>query len=276
MPRRVALQPHHVTLMAESLSLHDQQFRLSRHIRDPQHNPPPPDIEDRRLQIYRELFYNNLEDLLANNFPVIRRILDGERWHALIRAFLRDHRSKTPLFPEIGREFLRFLEARQQAAAQAGTNDPPYLLELAHYEWVELALEIEDTRIEDIPHDPAGDLGHGVPIASPWAWALAYLWPVHQLGPGNLPEQPPEQPTFLLVRRGNDQRVHFSQINALTFRLLQRLEEFPEHSGRQHLAALAAEASAADPESFVQQGLHMLSQLHSGGAILGTRPQAKE
>jgi len=259
--------------MAEpSLSLHDQQFRLSRHIRDPDNNPPPPHVEERRLHIYRELFYNNLEDLLASNFPVIRRILGDTQWHALIRAFLRDHRSKTPLFPEIGREFLRFLETRQEANA----GDPLYLLELAHYEWVELALEIEDTRIEDIAHDPSGDLGRGIPVASPLAWALAYLWPVHQLGPNHLPEQPPEQPTFLLVRRGNDQRVHFSQINALTFRLLQHLEEFPAQTGLQHLTALAVEAGAPDQEAFVQQGLHMLSQLHSGGAILGTRPKAKE
>lgn len=259
--------------MAEPSSLHDQQFRLSRYIRDPELSPTPSGIEDRRLKIYRELFYNNLEDLLANNFPVIRRILDRTQWHALVRAFLRDHRSKTPLFPEIGREFLRFLETRQHA----GAGDPPWLLELAHYEWVELALEIEESRVEDVAHDRNGDLGRGIPVSSPLAWALAYLWPVHQLGPDHVPDQPPDQPTFLLVRRGDDQRVHFSQINALTFRLLQRLGEFPDQTGLEHLAALAVEAGASDQDAFVQQGLHMLSQLHSGGAILGTRPKkAKE
>src|SRR3546814_30223 len=121
--RRHVLSPRRRdTPMVESLSLHDQQFRLSHHIRDPEHNPPPPGIEDRRLQIYRELFYNNLEDLLASNFPVIRRILDDARWHALVCAFLRDHRSKTPLFPEIGREFLRFVEARRDAGDRKSTR----------------------------------------------------------------------------------------------------------------------------------------------------------
>lgn len=259
--------------MAEpALTLRDQQFRLSRHIRDPEHNPPPPGIEDRRLQIYRELFYNNLEDLLSSNFPVIRRILDHGRWHTLIRAFLRDHRCKTPLFPEIGREFLRFVEARRDA----GVDDPPYLLELAHYEWVELALEIDEARVDDTAHDAHGDLGQGVPVASPLAWALAYVWPVHQIGPDYLPAQPPAQPTFLLVRRGPDKRVHFSQINALTFRLLQRLGEFPDQTGLEHLSALAAEAGTPDREGFTRQGLHMLSQLHGSGAILGTRPTARE
>ncbi|HPO24365.1 MAG TPA: putative DNA-binding domain-containing protein, partial [Arenimonas sp.] len=45
--------------------LRQQQFALAKHIRDPEANLPPPDIEDRRLAIYRELFFNNVEGLLA-------------------------------------------------------------------------------------------------------------------------------------------------------------------------------------------------------------------
>ena len=71
--------------------LRHQQFMLSKHIRDPEKNQPPPSIEDRRLAIYRDLFYNNIEGLLAGNFPVIREIYDDEKWNELIRAFYRDH-----------------------------------------------------------------------------------------------------------------------------------------------------------------------------------------
>lgn len=254
--------------------LREQQFRLAHHIRDPQRNPPPPGLEERRLQIYRELFYNNLEDLLRNNFPVIRRTLGDERWHALAHAFLRDHRCKTPLFPEIGREFLRFLENRQHQ----GSDDPPFLYELAHYEWVELALEIEEADPSLTPHAPQGDLLNGIPVASPLAWALAYQWPVHRIGPDHVPTQAPDQPTFLLVRRGADGHVKFSEINALTFRLLQHLGEFPEMPGRDHLQALAAEVGAPDQANFIRQGKQMFEQLRAGGAILGTRPSttAKE
>lgn len=248
--------------------LRDQQFCLAHHIRDPQHNAPPPGIEERRLQIYRDLFYNNLEDLLSNNFPVIRRTLGDIGWHALAHAFLRDHRCKTPLFPEIGREFLRFLENRQES----GAADPAFLYELAHYEWVELALQIEEADPSQTPHAPHGDLLSAIPVPSPVAWALAYRWPVHQIGPEHIPAQAPHEPTFLLVRRGADAHVKFSEINALTFRLLQRLGEFPEMSGRDHLQALGAEVGAPDPDSFIRQGKQMFEQLRAGGAILGTRP----
>lgn len=247
--------------------LREQEFALARHIRDPQANPPPPGIEDRRLKIYRELFYNNVEDLLAGNFPVIRRIHADADWHALVRGFFRDFRARTPLFPELGREFLRYLEQRQTD----GTGDPPWLLELAHYEWVELALDIEDADPHAIAHDPAGNLLAGRPALSPLAWPLAYRWPVHRIGPQSLPEEPPPAPTFLLVRRGADMKVRFSEISALTFRLLQHIAEAPETTGRQHLAALAAAAGIADHDDFLHQGAQMFEQLRASGVLLGTR-----
>src|SRR5690606_37613297 len=119
-----------------------------------------------RMNIYRELFFNNIESLLAKNFPVINRLLQGPRWQQLARDFYREHAAHTPMFPEIAREFLQYLQSRQEQ--QRG--DPGYLLELAHYEWVELALDIEDTDLDAIDCDPAGDLLSQRPLVSPLAW----------------------------------------------------------------------------------------------------------
>ncbi len=248
-------------------TLRAQQFTLARHIRDPQANPPPPGIEERRLAIYRELFYNNLQSLLSGNFPVIRRVLGDDGWHARVRAFLRDHRSRTPLFPEIAREFIRFLEDRRAA----GADDPPFLLELAHYEWVEMALLIEESTPADVLHDPAGDLLAGAPALSPLAWPLAYAFPVHRIGPDFMPTEAPPTPTLLLVRRTPGFEVKFSEVSALTFRLLQRLGESPDLSGRAQLEALAAEAVATDVEAFMREGARMLTDLRASGVVLGTR-----
>lgn len=253
--------------MAEIASLlHEQQFALARHVRDPQANPPPPHIEDRRLAIYRELFYNNIESLLSGNFPVIRKTLSDTEWHGLVRAFLVDHRCHTPLFAEIGREFIRFLESRQEAAL----GDPPWLAELAHYEWVELALQISD---ESLPsHDPQGDLMQGRPLASPFAWALAYRWPVQRIGPDHRPDHAPEAPTLLLVRRDDGGDVRFAEISPLVYRLLELIGESPERNGRELLAQLAGEAGAVDIEAFVRDGAAMLQHLRDEGTLLGTRP----
>lgn len=248
--------------------LREQQARLAAHVRDPDHQAPPAGIEDRRLKVYRELFYNSIQGLLAANFPVIRRLLGDDRWHALVRDFYRDHRCNTPLFPELPREFIQYLQDREDP----DDADPPWLVELAHYEWVELALDLSEASDEQTPHEPAGDLLAGVPVPSPLAWPLAYAWPVHRLAPDYLPTGAPDSPTLLLVRRGADQRVHFHSLSPLTFRLLQRLSGQPGLSGRAQLEALAAEASAPDIEAFVADGRRMLDQLHRDGVLLGTQP----
>ncbi len=254
-------------------SLRAQQDALAAHIRDPERAPPPPGIEERRLKIYRELFFNNVDSLLAGNFPVIRRICGDAGWRTLIRGFLRDHDCQTPLFTELGREFLRYLDARaeDEARREAGGDDPPWLRELAHYEWVELALQISEAGNDDIAHDPDGDLLAGRPLVSPLAWPLAYAWPVHRIGPDYRPDTPPEAPTLLMLRREADGTVSFHALTPLSFRLLQRLDEFPQLSGREQLLALAAEAGAADPEAFANDGAAQLALFRSEGTILGTR-----
>lgn len=259
--------------MAEAPSrLRAQQFALTRHLRDPQSSPAPPGFEDRRLEIYRELLFNNIEGLLSGNFPVICKLLGEVQWKALVRDFYRDHRCHTPLFPEIAREFLRYLEVR--AEDERGHSDPAFLLELAHYEWVELALQISEAEAGAGDADPDGSLLDESPSLSPLAWPLAYAWPVHRLGPDFQPELPPTAPTLLLLRREDDGTVRFSELSPLAFRLVQRLNETPALSGREQLQALAAEAGSDDIAGFVSQGAALLEQMRATGVIVGTQRAA--
>ena len=252
--------------------LRGQQLAFAAHLRDPDTASAPDGIEDRRMAVYRELFYNNVESLLAGNFPVIRSVLDDAGWHRLVRAFYREHRAHTPLFPEIGREFLRYLEARQARGVEDAAIDLPFLPELAHYEWVELALSLDDTELAEVAHEPGGDLLAGVPVPSPLAWPLAYRWPVHRLAPGSLPQTVPDTPTFLLVLRDRGDQVRFKEITAATFQLLQRLHGNQAGlAGRALLEAMAAEARQP-VEGFVAAGARVLQQLRASDALLGTRP----
>ncbi len=257
----------------ERMDFAAQQDALAAYVRDPERTPPPPGIEERRLKIYRELFFNNVESLLAGNFPVIRKLY-GEAWPALIRSFYREHGCQTPLFTELPREFLRYLETRETQ----GCGDPPWLRELAHYEWVELALQISEATPHDIAHDPGGDLLRGRPLLSPLAWPLAYAWPVHRIGPDYRPGEgeaaASPAPTLLMLRREADGSVSFHALAPLTFRLLQRLDEYPNLSGEEQLRALAQEAGEHEPnavERFVEQGAAQLAAYRREGTILGTR-----
>jgi hypothetical protein len=91
---------------------------------------------------------------------------------------------------------------------------------------------------------------------------------VHLLGPGHRPEQPPDEPTWLLVYRDRDERVRFMVSNAVTVRLLELLRA--EHcSGRAALQQLASELGRGDRDALVATGRELLEDLRRRDLILG-------
>ena len=248
------------------MDLKRRQLEFAAHLRDPDSVPAPAGIEARRMQVYRDLFINNVTNLLAGTFPVAREILGDDAWRTLARQFYAGHRAQTPYFAEVPREFVEWLAARSRRPA----GEPPFLDELAHYEWVELALGISEAEPDLSGVDPAGDLLAGCPVLSPLAWPLAYRWPVHRLSKTYQPVQPPAEPTFIVVSRSGDGQVGFLQVDGLTMRLLQRLGEDGGTSGRAVLGQLARETPGADAGDLQARGAQMLALLRGRGVILGT------
>jgi len=253
--------------MADRPEFIRRQYAFAAHIRDPEHRPAPPDVEDRRMAIYRDLFYNNVENFLAGAFPVLRRIHDDTAWHAMVREFYSSHRSHSPLFLEIPREYLSWL--RDERAPRTG--DYPFLYELAHYEWVELAVSVAEETPDQDGIDPGGDLLDGIPVLSPLVRNLAYAYPVQRIGPGFLPDTAPAQPTYLVVYRDRDDAVGFMEINPVTRRLLELLEEDSGATGRQLLGRIAAEMSHPQPDVVIRGGLETLENLRSRAIVPGNR-----
>ena len=252
------------------------QRAFAAHIRDPGRNPAPDDVEDRRMAIYRRLFFNNISSLLEKNFPVLRSLYDDAAWSRLMREFYAEHRAQTPLFPEIAKEFLRYLQDLRGIRA----GDPPFLLELAHYEWVELALTLDEREPADPNTDPStdphadthGDLLQGRPVLSPLTWALSYRYPVHRIRKDFQPTEPPGQATHLLVWRDRKYRVRFMQLNEVTRLLLERLREQPNRSGRELLEEVAATIGHSDPDTVVAAGMRVLAELRERDVLLGAMP----
>jgi hypothetical protein len=252
------------------VKLAELQQSFTAHIRDPERAPAPDGIEDRRMKIYRDLFFNNIQSLLASNFPVLRSLYDQGGWRTLVRDFYAHHRSRTPLFPEIAREFLQYLQDEREARPE----DPPFLLELAHYEWVELALDLDERAVDSVAANPDGDLLDGRPVLNPLTRLLGYRFPVHRIRTDFRPTEPPPQTTHLLVYRNRDDDVKFMQLNAVTQHLLERLGRDDDASGREILVEIASEIGHADAQRLVEAGADLLADLRQRGVVLGTRPTA--
>lgn len=243
------------------------QQAFTARLRDPEHNPVPEGMSPERTEVYVELIYNNCETLVESNFPVIRRIVGDEGWRTLVRGFLAEYRARSPLSFEIGREFHHYLVQR----AERGAGDPPFLAELAHYEFAELQVEIDERDIANIPHDRDGDLLAGRPIVSPVALPLVYRFDVHRIDPEYQPDEPPAQPTCLIVVRNREDKVGFMEVNGATIRLIEVLKENPGYTGLDALKVIAELFPPEARETVITAGAGMLRALHERDVILGTR-----
>ena len=248
--------------MGKSSLLH-QQTAMGLYLRDPEHNAPPSEMDPARAQVYRDLVFANLSSLLSGTFPVLVKILGNERWRSLVRIFLRDYRARTPKFGEIAQEFVEFLASESLELSDGPW--PPFMVELAHYEWVEMALQQSDAE-PLVGGDDALLLDRRLQV-SPLAWPLAYAWPVQRVGQDYQPDVAPAQPTLLLVRRAEDWSVRFSELSPLAWRLLLRVGEFPELTGREQLQGLAVEAGQVGSSAFFEGGVGLLRQMHGEGVV---------
>jgi hypothetical protein len=244
-------------------SLHEQQNSMGLYLRDPDHCAPPPEMDPARAQVYRDLVFANLSSLISGTFPVLVKILGDKHWRELVRIFLRDYRAHTPKFGEIAEEFVEFLASEPQALTDGPW--PPFMVELAHYEWVEMALQ--QSEAEPLLSGDVDFLLDRPLQVSPLAWPLAYAWPVQRVSPDYQPDTVPAQPTLLLVRRDVDFSVKFSELSPLAWRLLQRIDEFPELTGRAQLQGLAVEAGKDGVQEFLDSGLTLLRQMNGEGVV---------
>jgi hypothetical protein len=250
---------------AEQPAFMQRQYEFAARIREPQHAPAPADVAPRRMALYEELFYNNIHECLSNAFPVLRALHSDDDWHLLVRDYFVSHRARTPLFYQMPREFLYYLQHERGA----GEGDYPFTLELAHYEWIELELL---TAEETPPHYHAGgDLLGSAPVLSPLTRLLNYRYAVHQIGPDNIPLHPGEHDTHLLVYRDLQDKVGFIELNMVSARLLQHISEQPQASGRQLLEQIATELNHPNPQTVITGGSEILRDLQQREIILGTR-----
>ncbi len=244
----------------------DVQRRFTRHIRDPDNAPAPPDIAARRMAVYRDLLFRNVASFLASSFPVLRKIHKDEEWRTLVRAYFKNHRARTPLFPRMPAEFVQFL----QDDGGNGAARYPFLWELAHYEWAELSLFTDKRECRRRGIDEDGDLLTGAPVLNNLAWSLAYRYPVHRISPDFLPLEPPLSPTCLLVYRDRRDKVRFIELNPATARLVDNVRNNSGgKTGGELLEDLARELGRPGCRATMDGGRAALEELRGKQAVLG-------
>lgn len=207
-------------------------------------------IEQRRLAIYQELFFNNVLDFVSNGFPVLKSLYNKETWSRLVRQFFTEHTCTSAHFVDIPAEFLQFLTEQYQIKQ----SDPIFIKELAHYEWIELEVTVQAQMPDNLCVLRSGEIATEKFELSPLVRVVSYPYPVHQISEKFRPTSPSE-PVYLLVYRNLNFEVKFIEVNAVVAFMLDLLAKQIENS----FEGLASQLQSALPhveQTLLTQSLH--------------------
>jgi len=238
------------------------QEAFAAHIRNPSKYPIPEGIEEQRMQIYRDLFFNNINGLIKQAFPILKSLYPTEEWIDLIRDFYQKEHNKTPYFTEISTEFLQFLNQRPMDVNR------PFIQELAHYEWLEMALEKDKNK----PLYQAVDtqqLCDQIPMITPLIKIQSYQYPVHQIGPKYQPIESKGN-NHLMVWRNRKQQIKFACLNKISTLLMTQLQ-LHKYSGQQALLNVFTDNHIDITEQTMAFGHQQLFKWHQQDIIINTQ-----
>ena len=245
------------------MSFIEIQNEFMAHIREPQKNKKPSGIEDRRMAIYRDLFFNNIEGFISSGFPVLKTLYTDKQWQVLVRQFFSEYDCHSPYFLDIAGEFVNYLSSDYKMKEY----DPVFMLELAHYEWVELDVSIahEDEQAQKLQTTA---LTSSALYLSKAARNLSYQFPVQNISNHFIPKEPSALPNCFVVYRDEDDDVQFLATNAMTALLLSIIEASDGATFDEVCQQVLAHAPQFNAEQIAQGALVTLNAMVERGVIV--------
>lgn len=223
----------------------------------------PVNTDVRHMDVYRELVFNNIEDVLTNAFPVLNSLYEKPQWEQLLQHFFSTHTCQTAIYAELPDEFMQFLQTQYQLTEY----DPIFMLELAHYEWLELSasMAIEDVNSEKISKDQAIEtntflLSHTANIAQ-------YHFDVQNICQEYQPKTSLPQPEFFCIYRNDNDEVLFLRLAPLTAQLLNYIENYPHCTWLEISLWLIETYGDMEIENLEQHGQQMFLTMVERGII---------
>ncbi len=242
------------------------QRQFLAHLRNPGQQPLPTGFAPQGVALYTDLLVNKFNDSLTTCFPVTHALLDEKAWQQLLKSFIARHRCLSPYYRQIPDEFIQYLQTEW-------VNDTglPYLLELAHFEWVELILAITDAEPVVQCESTVNDWLACHPVFAPVLQLLHYAYPVQRINENYQATTPPEQATHILGFRDTEDVVQFIELNPATARLVEILHDTDDtYTVREALQQIARELQHSESSELFTFGIAILADLMQQGAILGT------
>lgn len=232
-----------------------QQFVA--YLRSPNQNEKPADLDQERLDVYRELLFNNVSGFVSSAYPVLKSLYTEQAWQQRLQLFFAGYRCENPFFLSIAQSFLDFLQQQYQLQR----DDPVFMLELAHYEWLELELATRKAQAGPV----VADIKQQALQLSELASVQAYQYPVHKICMEFQPTEP--EASFLLIHRNAEDEVKFIALNQLTTLLLQLLAQQPGLTLAELVEVLLPYVPQLDAEQLLSGAAQILQDFAAKGIV---------
>ncbi|MBE8167162.1 MAG: DUF2063 domain-containing protein [Shewanella sp.] len=237
------------------MSFVDIQNEFMDYIKDPS-LPLPSNMPLKRMTVYRELFFNNVKGFVSNSFPVLQGLYEEDVWLELVQKFFVTHDCHSPIFIEIAQEFLLFLQNEYEPTE----HDPVFMLELAHYEWLELVVSVAiNTR--DLTELMADDILEQGLCLSDSTKVAQYSFDVQHISLDYQPTEPLETPEFFCVFLDSEEDVSFLKLTPLSAQVLSYIEQAGTTKFIEIIQWLEQMYPQMDPAAIQQGCLQLLSQM---------------
>lgn len=200
-------------MKARQISFHTTQRQFCDWIRDPELELPQ-NFAAHRMQVYRDLLFNNVCSFINLVFPVARSILPEQQWQQLLAEFFQKSQCQSPLYNDISLQFREYLTEQQHPILQ----QYPWLAELLQYEWLELYLDTVEIESPTLTKDKNWQLITQV-------WILAYQYPVYNWTTTTRLEQVEHAPSAIMVWRDDLDQVCVEPLSPLFAMLLEQLNQ---------------------------------------------------
>ena len=165
-----------------------------------------------RMQIYRDLLFNNMCSFINLVYPIARSILPAAQWQFLLEEFFQKAKCQSPIYNDISLQFREYLtENRHPILSQY-----PWLEELLQFEWLELyldTLEIEDINIVE---KISWQLTHKV-------WVLVYQYPVYAWTVDTTLADIEVMPSAIMVWRDLQDKICLERLSPLFAMLIEQM-----------------------------------------------------
>jgi hypothetical protein len=200
---------------------------------------PDEDGAIERLDVYANMYFFRLRDILAEDFEKVHDVIGDDRFHNLTTDYLLACTPNDPNIRNVGRRFPAFV------ADHALGQQIPWLGDLASFCWARLSIfdarDVEPLTLDELQALSAEAWTQLVLQTIPGSTVLELRHPIHEIfgaiAPGDVPEEVPEAATTLVIWRKGFRIYHRSVAGAERAALLSLLEGNTFATVCQHFSA---------------------------------------